>query len=227
MTNDNLVHIIPGAVPRDICELTINKFENSDSLMQGIVGGGINTSIKSSTDLMIHAHLNDSQWSYIYDYLRENLLHYLVEYVRVNPFIFINSSFSSEMSLVRTVHAAFRASNMFNPHMQMQRYISNDGFYTWHHEWHDDPNSGMSFRQLFFIYYLNDVDGGTTDFAYNKMSVLPEAGKLIISPAFWTHKHRGNPPGEGKKKYIITGWIEIDRNALQTVAEEFSEDFWM
>ena len=58
----------------------------------------------------------------------------------------------------------------------------------------------------------------------NKMSAMPEAGKLLIAPAFWTHKHKGNPPGEGRKKYIITGWIEIDRK--NHIREEFADDYF-
>lgn len=224
MVNDNLVHTINNAIPNDLCEFIINSFEESNTLMQGRVGDGINTSIKSSTDLMIMSNLDNPNWLYTYNYLRENLLHYLVEYVRQNPFIFIDSKFSSDVSLIRSVHGMFTASNQFNPHMQMQRYISNDGFYTWHHEWSEDITSGMNYRQLFFIYYLNDVNGGSTDFAYNPASVMPETGKLIIAPAFWTHKHRGNPPGEGNKKYIITGWIEIDRKS--SIREEFPEDYF-
>lgn len=224
MTNDNLVHSINKAIPEDLCQFIIESFEESNNLMQGIVGGGLNTNIKSSTDLMITGNLDNPKWVYIYDYLRENLLYYLIEYVRANPFIFMDSKFSSEISLIRSVHGMFTASNMFRPHMQMQRYISNDGFYTWHHEWSEETNSGMNFRQLFFIYYLNTVDGGSTDFAYNKMSAMPEVGKLLIAPAFWTHKHKGNPPGEGKKKYIITGWIEIDRK--NHIREEFVDDYF-
>lgn len=224
MTKDNLTHVINNAIPKDLCDFIIDEFEKSNSLMQGRVGDGINVNIKASTDLMITGNLNNSNWLYTYNYLRENLLYYLIEYVRQNPFIFADSAFSSEFSLIRSVHSMFTSSNMFTPHMQMQRYISSEGFYSWHHEWSEDINSGMNYRQLFFIYYLNDVNGGTTDFKYNPMSVSPEAGKLIIAPAFWTHKHKGNPPGEDRKKYIITGWIEVDRKTH--VRQELTQDYY-
>ena len=36
--------------------------------------------------------------------------------------------------------------------------------------------------------------------------VQPKKGLLLIWPAYFTHKHRGNPPLKGEK-YIATGWI--------------------
>ena len=77
---------------------------------------------------------------------------------------------------------------------------------------------------LFFIYYLNDVDsGGETEFKFNPLKVNPEVGKLVIAPALWTHKHRGNPPQNGQYKYIITGWIE--KKDEHYISEEFEEDY--
>jgi Rps23 Pro-64 3,4-dihydroxylase Tpa1-like proline 4-hydroxylase len=105
--------------------------------------------------------------------------------------------------------------------MQMQRYIDDQGYYAWHHE---NEGGTTAKRELFFIYYLNDVDnGGETEFKFNPKKVKPEAGKLVIAPALWTHKHRGNPPQNGQYKYIITGWIE--KKDEHYISEEFEEDY--
>jgi hypothetical protein len=104
--------------------------------------------------------------------------------------------------------------------MQMQRYIDDQGYYAWHHE-HEGGTKAK--RELFFIYYLNDVDGGETEFKFNQQKVKPETGKLVIAPALWTHKHRGNPPQNGQYKYIITGWIE--KKDEHYISEEFEEDY--
>ena len=156
---------------------------------------------------MIHANLDNPEWIYVYDYVRENLLSNLVDYLGKFPFLHMNSKYSSMSSLVRTAQLAFMSSNNAIPHMQIQRYVGNQGYYTWHHE-----NSGgdTSKRELAFIYYLNDVDGGETEMLYNPMKISPETGKLAMFPAYWTHKHRGNPPLEGQTKYILTGKIDRD-----------------
>jgi len=56
--------------------------------------------------------------------------------------------------------------------------------------------------------YLNNIEqGGETEFLYQIKRIKPEADKLLIWPAGYTHVHRGNPP-LSNDKYILTGWIE-------------------
>lgn len=218
---DNLIKIYEKTIPKEVCDFIINEFEVSRNQMEGISGAGINKLVKSSTDLMIHLNLDNPNWLYIYDYLRENLLGNLVEYIEQNSFMTITGGFASKASAVRTAQSCYMAGNNGQPHMQMQRYIDDQGYYAWHHE-----NEGglTSKRELFFIYYLNDVDnGGETEFKFNSEKVKPEAGKLVIAPALWTHKHRGNPPQNGQYKYIITGWIE--KKDEHYISEEFEEDY--
>jgi Rps23 Pro-64 3,4-dihydroxylase Tpa1-like proline 4-hydroxylase len=79
-----------------------------------------------------------------------------------------------------------------------------------YYHWHIDGGSHeFSYRQLVAIFYLNDVEddhGGTTDFYHQDVKITPEAGKLILFPPFWTHKHRGAEV-LCKKKYIATTWV--------------------
>lgn len=218
---DNLVRIYEKTLPKEICEFIINEFETSNSQLEGISGAGVNKAVKSSTDLMIHLNLDQPNWVYIYDYLRENLLGCLVEYIENNPFMTINGDFKSKSAVIRTAQSCYIAGNNGTPHMQMQRYIDDQGYYAWHHE---NEGGSTAKRELFFIYYLNDVlEGGETEFKFNPQKVKPEAGKLVIAPALWTHKHRGNPPLNNQSKYIITGWIE--KTDEHQIATEFAEDY--
>jgi len=217
---DNLVKIYKNAITEDVAKFIIREFENSSNQMEGISGAGNNKKVKSSTDLMIHLNLDNSVWLSVYNYLRENLLGYLVEYLEQNNFLTMTGEFSSKASAVRTAQSCFGATNCGYPHMQIQRYVGDQGYYAWHHE-----NEGglTNKRELFFIYYLNDVDGGETEFKFNQQKVKPECGTLLIAPALWTHKHRGNPPGNGQTKYIITGWIE--KTDDHYISSEFEEDY--
>lgn len=220
---DNLIQLYNNTLPSDFCKYVIQTFENSqDSMMDGIAGGSINKIIKDSKDIMIaDASKSNAGWAYIYDYLRENLLTNTINYLRQNPFCFINSTYSSELSLIATAAQRFGAMNNGVPHMQMQRYINNQGYYAWHHE---NEGGTTSKRELFFIYYLNDVKGGETEFKFNPQKVEPKEGTLILAPSYWTHKHRGNPPMEGQTKYIITGWLETQDSLVH---EEFEQDYFM
>jgi hypothetical protein len=216
---DNLIQEYRNALPPDLCKFIIDKFEDSQNIMEGTTAGGVRKHVKASTDLMIHNELEDDGWKYVYDYLMENLLGYLVSYIETNPFMIVGNEFNSNISKFRTAQSAFAIANNGIPHLQMQRYIGDEGYFAWHHE---NEGGTSSKRELFFIYYLNTLQSGGTEFKYNPQMVLPEIGKLIMAPAYWTHKHKGNPPGEGNKKYILTGWIEQkDSN----ISEEFEEDY--
>ena len=62
-------------------------------------------------------------------------------------------------------------------------------------------------RVVFWMYYLNDVaEGGETEFYFQKTSIRPEKGTLVIAPAGFTHTHRGNVP-LSNDKYIATSWL--------------------
>lgn len=224
---DNLIYT-RDALPKEFCDFAIKKFEASKSTMEGMSGDGVNKIIKDSTDLMITAQLDDKDWLYIYDYLREDLLHSLVEYKRLHPWLVrgTKGTFSSELSLVRTCQGRFSASHHGgeHAHMQMQRYVDNQGYYAWHYET-DGTSESMRHRQMAFMWYLNSPQGGETEFRHQNLKIEPKTGTAVLFPAFWTHVHRGNPPGEGQSKYIITGWIEYVEP--ENVSLEFAEDFFV
>jgi hypothetical protein len=78
-----------------------------------------------------------------------------------------------------------------------------------YYHWHIDGGShAFSQRQLVAIWYLNDVagPGGETEFRFQKISVTPQEGQLILFPPFWTHEHRGVTLEAGVK-YIATTWV--------------------
>lgn len=198
-----------SVIPRGMCDKIIHLFEEEKvHKFEGQTSSGINKSYKASMDLNITGMSRiNPEWEKVCNHLSEVLFHKTLDYLRDFPFIFVNiENLPREEVFVREAHQALSASNRGNPYMQMQRYIDEEGYYAWHAE---NEGGASVDRQLFFIYYLNDVDsGGETEFRYSGEKVSPRAGDLLIAPAFWTHLHRGNPPGNGNNKYIITGWIE-------------------
>ena len=221
----NLIYTREKSLPTKVCDKIINKFEESQDKGEGISGSGLDHSIKRSTDLMIHEQLDDKDWVYIYDYLREELLHSLVEYLSKYPWITMKPEFSSKLCLVRTAQGRFGAVRCGNPHMQIQKYSDGGGYYAWHYEQsNEDPT--MKDRQMAFMWYLNDVkEGGETEFMFQNFKIKPKAGASALFPAFWTHLHKGNPPSEGEEKYIITGWIESLNE--ENVSLEFAQDYFV
>lgn len=92
--------------------------------------------------------------------------------------------------------------------VKIQKTKPSEGYHVWHCEQGDLLSSR---RVMFIVLYLNDVmEGGETEFIYQKTRVEPSKGRLILSPSSFTHTHRGNPPLSGEK-YILTSWLEFNK----------------
>ena len=73
----------------------------------------------------------------------------------------------------------------------------------------DNVWDGVNKRELVFMWYLNTLEkeqGGETYFNQYDISITPQAGKLVLFPAQWTHVHQANEVKYGEK-FIITGWL--------------------
>jgi len=89
--------------------------------------------------------------------------------------------------------------------LKMQKTLPKQGYHIWHYERDDRKTTN---RITSFLLYLNDVDGGETEFLYQSIRVAPKTGTMIIFPSSYTHTHRGNPPLSGEK-YIVSGCSEF------------------
>jgi len=93
-----------------------------------------------------------------------------------------------------------------NMDVKIQKTVPGEGYHVWHCE---NASVATSRRLLLCMMYLNDVEeGGETEFLHQSIRVKPEAGTIVICPAYFTHLHRGNPPLKGDK-YMINGWVEF------------------
>ena len=75
----------------------------------------------------------------------------------------------------------------------------------WHVE-RNFKNFELARRVLVFTIYLNEVEGGETEFLFQSKRVEPKTGRICIFPANFPYIHRGNPPLKGEK-YILTSWL--------------------
>ena len=79
-----------------------------------------------------------------------------------------------------------------------------------YHIWHSESNSfDCRDRVVVWMLYLNDIpieNGGATEFIYQKLSIQPKKGTLVLWPATYTHTHRGGFLTGDTPKYIATGW---------------------
>ena len=90
---------------------------------------------------------------------------------------------------------------------KVQKTSPGGGYHKWHYE------NGTYFyrdRVLTWMVYLNTIpveNGGATEFLYQKLSLQPKVGTVVIWPAAYTHMHRGGFLTGEMDKYIATGWF--------------------
>lgn len=182
----SFIYEIRNALPADVCEDMIARFEkNSDQQYAGRIGQEITTEpdIKRSTDLRISGR---KDWK------------------DVDHGLFL--SISTALDQLSVTHPFFAANSFCDSGYNMQRTETGEFYH-----WHTDSGPGeFSQRQLVAIWYLNNAQppGGETEFCFQEIKVVPEVGKLILFPPFWTHIHRGVPVQRGKK-YIATTWVSF------------------
>lgn len=70
----------------------------------------------------------------------------------------------------------------------------------------DVGNYDSARRFLVFFLYLDDNEGGHTDFPQFNISVQPKVGRMTMFPPMWTHLHAGRKPID-KPKYIIGSYL--------------------
>ena len=220
----NFVAVYDDLLDADFCKHLIEKFESSPHRAQGVSGRGVDVSRKNSTDVTITNH---EEWKPEIGQVMNTTLAAMVSYIREYVFFLTGSfrplfhhpgsgervelgpdniSLISDKDLAKLVMRFFRFG-----HINIQKYdVGQGGYFSWHSEVgirKDDAGCELLHRALFFIYYLNDVDtGGETELFYQKQKVVPRTGRLILSPAGFTHTHRGNTP-ESNDKYVLTSWI--------------------
>lgn len=180
---DSFIVTIKNSIPPELCKSIIKRFEEDDRRIKGVVGDGYHPETKQSTDL----HITDLDgWDDIDSELYEILTSDLQKYMD-----YINPLTDDVNFIQRPIH---------DKGYQIQK-TEPGGFYHWHNDESDEPHQS---RWLTYLWYLNDVEEGYTEFR-NGEKIYPEEGKLLLFPATWTYQHRGTPPKS--VKYICTGWM--------------------
>ena len=203
----DFIETYDNALSPEFCEQLITTFESSAHTFQGRTGGGVDTSKKSSTDLMLNSH---PEYQELLLKIQKTTADHALQYFKKYHFALIapvaltlqhpktqqptpltHENFDeiakgNEMAIMQKL---FRVGAI-----QMQRYRKGEGNYNY---WHCEtfPQKGSTeplHRALLFMYYLNDVEeGGETDFYYQERSLKPKAGQMVIAPSYFTHTHRG------------------------------------
>lgn len=180
---DTFIFTKQQALPGDLCIEAIRRFEEYDKEQYpGRIGqlAEQNNSIKKSTDLVVSGK---QHWKDIDQALFHSLGIAIREFRETYPYF--NGPFKDNGYAIQRTEPGE------------------------HYHWHIDGGShDFMNRQLVALWYLNDVEtpGGETEFLFQDVKIVPERGKLLLFPPFWTHEHRGVTLQQGIK-YIATTWV--------------------
>lgn len=174
-----------------LCGKLVRYFEeNGGKQRDGVTIGGINKSVKDTTNVAISPREVRLEGNQLFRDYFKLLAGCYQHYVDAWPFLNI---FSDMVEI-----------GEFN----IARYRPGQHFQGLHCE-----RSSINTLQRVFVWmtYLNDVDadaGGRTSFDHYGIQVRPQTGVTLIWPAEWTHAHRGEVLSSGIK-YIMTGWMHF------------------
>ena len=215
----DFIEVYDGALSRGACEALIKQFEASSHVVPGRTGNGVEPNKKDSLDITISTH---EEWRDAARRLHENVYQHLVHYMNKYRALLAGAQSYTIPHPVTGLPVELGLGNFDEvgvPHLHplvrfayrigqinIQKYLRGKGGY---HHWHSEiyPGADALERVLLFQYYLNDVaEGGETEFLYQDRRIAPQAGRLIIAPAGFTHTHKGNVPASGDK-VIATSWV--------------------
>ncbi|WLW36982.1 hypothetical protein [Synechococcus phage S-8S29] len=175
-------------LPAEFCREIVSQFEADSRKAPAVFLDGYKPEIKDSTDLMLRPR--DPAWKHIIKGLDECLNIAMDDYAeKFGP---------------------WNGNKLFHTGHQIQRTDPSQSGYVWHDDFYFNMNTTRpSFRIVTFLWYLTTLDNeGSTEF-YDGTHIYPEEGKLILFPATWDYRHKGNPP-RTKDKYLCTGWFYIN-----------------
>ena len=191
------IYINNSSISPDCCSEIIELFETSKAKYHGITAGGVQKTIKDTTDLV----MEDPVYKDINVMLMNELMYNLKEYMKTldsEDFKSKNNNSTTSDFEILSLNSIKHVSKFMT-----QKYIKNVGRYTYHNDFSAEPSAH---RLITYLWYLNDVvEGGETAFS-GKYIIKPKKGTLVLFPASWTFPHCGKMP-ISNDKYIITGWI--------------------
>ena len=181
----NHIGIYDNALNQKDCEILIDQFEKSTTIIDGgiFLGGEYvkEHSHKKCKEIK-HTHLLDKS-------IISNIIH-----VRIKQSM---EKYKKQFPAVDEYLCDWEIDIGYN----FQKYeAEDDGYKMWHCE---QSGGRASQRILAWMFYVNDAECGTEFMDYGR--VKAKRGRCVIWPAGWTHVHRGVIPNKGLK-YIVTGW---------------------
>jgi hypothetical protein len=177
---NNFIQVYEQVITPDFCKQIIAMFEENPQHHEEVVLEGH----RSFAQVNLQEH---PEWEPFTRALMEIFQQYIRNYME-------DCNVSDKMFPEQFAFEQFR----------MKRYMPNDVDQFDDHV--DVGNHNTARRFLVFFLYLDDNEGGHTDFPQFGISVAPDKGRMLMFPPLWTHLHAGRKP-INKPKYIIGSYL--------------------
>ncbi len=182
--NNPFFGVYENSLPAGFCRAVIGRFDQDPQVGpgrygNGTRGGAVDNNIKQTTEIDLDG--THQGWRQEERVLMQSLGRHLRQYME-------------------SWRRAFNCDITHEP-LKIARYPVGGQF-----DWHSDNlGSGVTTRVITALWYLNTVEkGGETEYPWQKMSIQPVEGRLLLCPVGWTYVHRGAPPESGPKYIAIT-----------------------
>jgi hypothetical protein len=184
----------PKVFSPEFCNQLIGLFEEKEEKKETYVGamlGGIDLSIKNTTEIDLFQHPDVVNNETFFDTVNEHLSNHYLENLPFRYYFDANRKLFNNKCMYETC--------------QIQKYKKGVGHYE---NWHVEIESLATAKRIFsMIVYLNTVqEGGETSFLYTNKSIKPSQGDLVIFPSAFPFIHCGKKP-ISDDKYIISTWL--------------------
>lgn len=185
---ETCIRYYDDVLSNDFCKNLIDRFEASKNKQPGkmITKDNVDIINKSHKDTLELVIDNDPDWRDIEEVLTNCYMEFVQRYINeFNPLLAIGQETYREEFRIKK----YDIGGLFN--------------------WHIDCVGKDYYRILAIQFYFNDVqEGGETQFEFQKASVKPQRGRLIIFPTTWTYRHRGAPV-ISNSKYVCTNYLRV------------------
>lgn len=220
----DFIAVYDDALDAELCHEIAQKFASAEGdKYVGRIGAGVDKSMKDSIDVNV---TRSPDWKPLHDRIMLATRQHLARYVREYPYLLVGAVASGfdnpetgQREVLRPEHideniAAQLLMHLYRPgDIYAQFYAQGSGGY---HHWHSevyprDATCETLHRVLLFMYYVNTIEeGGETEFFYQEKKIAPQAGRMVIAPAGFTHTHKGHV-ARSDDKLILTSWVMFNR----------------
>lgn len=186
---EDFIGTFDGFVSPEICKKLIDLFEKEQQYQKNVFSRQMNGWPKTKKNDLSFFLTRD------HDGLHGELLNLALIQFREALDLYLKETDFLSFASIKNLHFV---------NNKIQKTYPSGGYHVWHVE--KDYNKPCG-RALVYTIYLNDIlEGGETEFLFQKLRVPPKQGRVCIFPAHFPYVHRGNPPLK-ETKYILTSWL--------------------